>query len=621
MKLVNGAWKLLVGLKDGLVLLFMLLFFGALFAILSYSPNPKDSLDGALLVALDGGLVEQPEAADARAILSGQAPAAGQVRLRDVVHALETAAGDDDVKTVVLDLDNFMGGGQVALSRVGAALERVKAAKKPVLAFATAYSDDAYQLASHASDIWLDPMGGVLFAGPGGSRLYYKGLIDRIGANVHVYRVGKFKSFVEPYTRSDQSPEARAASQSLADILFANWQAEVTKARPQAKIAGLIADPAGTVSANGNSLSKAALTQGIVDQLGDATAFGKRVAKLAGSDDDKPVGNYNKTDLADYIAANPPPSSGSAIGVVTVAGAIVDGEAAAGSAGGETIARLIRSAVAEKDLKALVVRIDSGGGSARASEVIRSALVEAKATGIPVIASMGNVAASGGYWVAMAGDKVFAEPSTITGSIGVFGILPTFENVLSKYGVAADGVKTTPLSGQPDLFDGTNAATDTLFQAGVEDIYSQFLTLVSTTRKMPVAKVDEMAQGRVWDGGTARQLGLIDQFGSLDDAIAEAAKRAKVEPGDAYTLYLEPEGDALAQLLADFGAAKTKAASPDLFALMAHAQQQMIIASVVDARALLSGVSVQARCLECPPAISPRAEANFFTVWLTRMLS
>ncbi len=621
MNLVKGAWKLLVGLKDGLVLLFMLLFFGVLFAALSFSPNPKDSRDGALLVALDGALVEQPEGADVRAILAGQAPAAGQVRLRNVLHGLETAATDEGIKTVVLNLDNFLGGGQVAIARVGLALEKVKAAKKPVLAFATAYTDDGYQLASHASEIWLDPMGGALFAGPGGSQLYYKGLIDRIGANVHVYRVGKFKSFVEPYTRSDQSPEAKAASQALADTLFANWQAEVAKARPQAKLAGLIADPAGTVSANGNSLSKAALALGVVDQLGDATAFGNRVAKLAGSDDDKPAGTFNKTDLSDYVAANPPRSSGSAIGVVTVAGTIVDGQAPAGSAGGDTIAALIRQAISEKELKALVVRVDSGGGSARASEVIRLALLEAKAKGIPVVASMGNVAASGGYWVAMAGDKVFAEPSTITGSIGVFGILPTFENVLSKYGVGADGVKTTPLSGQPDLFDGTNAATDTLFQAGVEDIYAKFLALVSTARKLPEAKVDEIAQGRVWDGGTARQLGLIDQFGSLDDAIAEAAKRAKVEPDDLYTLYLEPEGDELAQLLSGFLGAKTKALSPDLFARLAHKQQQMVIANLTDARALLSGVSVQARCLECPSPISPRAEASFISSWFAKVFS
>lgn len=621
MNLVKNAWKLLVGVKDGLVLLFMLLFFGALFAALSFSPNPKDSRDGALRVALDGALVEQPEAPDVRTILAGQAPAVGQVRLRDVVHALETAASDDDVKTVVLDLDNFMGGGQVALARVGLALEKVKAAKKPVLAFATAYTDDSYQLASHASEIWLDPMGGALFAGPGGSQLYYKGLIDRIGANVHVYRVGKFKSFVEPYTRADQSPEAKAASQALADTLFANWQAEVTKARPQAKLAGLIADPAGTVSAYGNSLSKTALAQGIVDQLGDATAFGKRVAKIAGSDDDKPAGNFNKTDLDDYVAANPPRLSGSAIGVVTVAGTIVDGKAEQGSAGGDTISALIRKAVADKDLKALVVRIDSGGGSARASEVIRLALEDAKAKGIPVVASMGNVAASGGYWVAMAGDKVFAEPSTITGSIGVFGILPTFENAVSKYGVSADGVKTTPLSGQPDLFDGTNAATDTLFQAGVEDIYAKFLGLVSTARKMPVAKVNEIAQGRVLDGGTARQLGLVDQFGSLDDAIAEATKRAKVEPNDAYTLYLEPEGDAIAQLLSGFVGAETKALSPDLFTRLAQAQQEMIVASLIDARAMLAGVSVQARCLECPSPISPRAQANFLSSWFTKVFS
>jgi protease IV len=620
MNLVRGAWKLLVGVKDGLVLLFMLLFFGILFAALSFSPKPSANKGGALLLSLKGTIVEQPEAPDFRSVISGRAPAL-EYRLRDVVGAIETAAKDSAIKTVVLDLDSFVGGGQVALSRVGVALDRFKAAKKPVLAFATGYSDDAYQLAAHADEIWLDPMGGVLFAGPGGSNLYFKRLIDRLGANVHVYRVGKYKSFVEPYTRTDQSPEAKQAIQSVVDSLWSNWQAEVSKARPQAKLAALITDPAALVTANGNSLSKTALAAGIVDKLGDKAAFGVRVAKLAGKDNDAPAGSFTRSELSDYIAANPPSSSGKAIGIVTVAGSIVDGEAKQGTAGGATIATLIRKAIAKDDLKAIVVRVDSGGGSALASEHIRQALSEAKAKGLPIVTSMGNVAASGGYWVAMAGDRVFAEPSTITGSIGVFALLPTFENSVSKYGVTADGVRTTPLSGQPDLFKGTNKAVDTVFQAGVEDIYARFLSLVSTARHIPVDKVNEIAQGRVWDGIAAKQVGLIDAFGSLDDAVAEAARLAKIDPKDIQRRYLEPEPSVFTSWLTDFAETRIEAAPQDMFGRMARQQQQAIFSGLFEAQAMIAAPSVQARCLECPLPTRSLPDTSFFSTLLAKVFS
>ncbi len=610
MKLVKAAWKLLVGVKDGLVLLFMLLFFGALYAILNASPNPGDAREGSLLLSLDGTIVEQPEQVDTEQLLSGQIQSASQIRLRDVIHALEVAAKDDDVKTVVLDLDQFGGGGQVALSRVGTALDAVKAAKKPALAFATNYTDDAYLLASHASEIWMDPLGAALFAGPGGSRLYYKGLIDRLGANVHVYRVGKFKSFVEPYTRSDQSDEARSADRALVDTLWTNWQDEVKKSRPKAQLAAIITDPAAAVKASGGSLSKAAMAAGLIDTLGDEIAFGKRVAKLSGSDEDGLSGNFNHYGLDDYLAANPVKRSGNAIGIITVAGEIVDGDAGAGTAGGDTIAELIRTGLAEQDLKALVVRVDSPGGSAMASEKIRLAILEAKATGIPVVTSMGNVAASGGYWVAAAGDKIFAEPSTITGSIGVFGIIPTFEKTLARYGVTTDGVKTTVLSGQPDVLGGTNAAVDSVIQAGIEDIYGRFLSLVAASRKMSVEKVSEIAQGRVWDGGTARQIGLVDAFGSLDDAVAEAAKRAKVDTGDVKRVFLEQEQDWLASL---FMGASAREPTADIFSSIIRRQQDQLASGLIDAEKLLLGPAIQVRCLDCATTTKPNARRSLMT--------
>jgi len=598
--LVRGAWKLLVGVKDALVLLFMLIFFGLLYAALTARPNVGAVGNGALLLDLKGSIVEQPEVASPTELLGGSTPMK-QYRLRDVIRALDTAATDARVKTVVLDLDGFTGGGQVALTDVGEALDRVRA-KKKVYAFATGYGDDSYQLAAHASEIWLDPMGLALFSGPGGSRLYYKGLIDRLGVNAHIYRVGKYKSFVEPYTRADQSPEAKAASEALAASLFGGWQTDVAKARPKAQLARYIQDPV-AATASGD-LARSALAAGIVDKLGSRGEFDRMIAGTAGAGRENM--GFATIKLDPWIAANPLPKSG-AVGVVTVAGSIVDGEADPGTAGGDTIVKLIERAVASGKYKALVLRVDSPGGSALASERIRSALLAAKAKGMPVVVSMGSVAASGGYWVSMAGDRVFAEPATITGSIGVFGIIPTFETALAKIGVTSDGIATTPLSGQPDIVGGTNPAFDTIIQKSIESTYGRFLTLVSGARKLPVDRVNEIAQGRVWDGGTARQLGLVDAFGGIDDAVAEAARLAKLDPKTTTAVWIEkPLGweQSLAELLAKRDDQDDSQAT-DLLSTMARARMATLADAVADARMLATGSTIQARCLECPLTTAP----------------
>jgi protease IV len=618
---IGKAWRVVVAIKDGLVLIFMLMFFAGLYALLSSSPNPGSARGGALLLDMNGTLVEQAEGIDPREALTGNVPTGSQFLLRDVVHALETAAKDDDIKTIIIDLDSFGGGGQAALSRVGDALDIVRRANKPVLAFATGYSDDSYQLAAHASEVWLDPMGATFFTGPGRTQPYFKGLIDKIGATVHIYRTGKFKSFVEPYILDRQSPEARQANQALVDALWSDWQADVAKARPKAKLAAMINDPAGAVTTSGGNMAKAAIDNGIVDTLGDRIAFGARVAKISGGDDDAAPGNFKNTTLDDYVAANPPRASGDKIGIVTVAGEIVDGYAPSGTAGGDSIAELVGDAVAEQDLKALVIRVDSPGGSALASERIRLAIEAAKAKGIPVVTSMGNVAASGGYWVAMAGDTVFAEPSTITGSIGVFGILPTFEKAIGKAGITADGVTTTPLSGQPDILRGTNAATDALLQAGVSDIYRRFTTLVATKRKLSISRVEEIAQGRVWDGGTARQIGLIDSFGSLDDAVAEAAKRAKIAPGDEARLYLEPQTSFLSGLIGSFVLAQAAPDRSDIFTRLIRRQQALAATGFHDAARVLSGPAVQVRCMECAAPVPTRNWQSLFSLLSDKVFS
>ncbi len=594
------VWKLLVAIKDALSLIFLLLFFVALFGLLAGRPNAGLPVSkGALLIEFDGFVSEQPAEVDTLTALSGGAQLK-EIRTRDVVHALETAADDKRVTSVVLDLDRFLGGGQVSLAEIGTAIDKVRAKKKPVLAFATAYTTDSYQIASHASEIWADSIGGVAIAGPGGSRLYYKGLLDRLGITANIYRVGTFKSAVEPFLRNDQSPEAKEASLAYASVLWENWLTDVKKARPAAKIDAYIADTAGAVQAAGNDLSKASLDAGLVDKLGSRMAFNTRIAEISGSYDDSKPWEYNAIPLENWVAANPPATKGAAIAVVPVVGEIVDGETPTGTAGGTTIAQHILDAASNSATKAIVLRVDSPGGSVLASEEIRQALLTAKARKLPVVVSMANVAASGGYWIATPADRIFAEPETITGSIGVFGILPSFDQALAKIGVNADGIATTPLSGQPDVFGGVNEEFNALAQASVEDVYARFTGLVAKSRKQPLEKVQEIAEGRVWAGGTARQLGLVDQFGGLSDAIAAAAKLAKVE-GDFHAKYYEEEPSEFAKMLASWGQSEEEVgAAPRGWFGIAAMNRQLTERRLVQDMALLTQTgSVQAACLDC----------------------
>ena len=612
MRVVRGLWRLLVGIKDGLVLLLLLLFFGLLYAALTVRPNPHLPASGALLVRLNGALVEQPHDADPLAIISGNSSTTREYRLRDVVRAIRLAAYDKSVKAVVLDLDSFTGGGQAAIGAVGSALDEVRRQGKPALAYATGYDDDSYQLASHASEIWLNPLGAVLIAGPGAPQLYYKGLLDKIGVTTHVYRVGKFKSAVEPFTRTDQSPEARAANQALADTLWANWQEEVTRARPKAQVAAYVRDPATAIAAAGGDSAIGANLAGLVDRLGDRIAFGQRVAQLAGTDSSGEPGTYAALPFDSYLAAHP--ETEGRVGVLTIAGDIVDGLAGPGTAGGETIARLLTQELAKKRIRALVVRVDSPGGSVTASERIRSAILAAKAQGLPVVVSMGSVAASGGYWVSTPGDRIFAEPSTITGSIGVFGIIPTFAGTLQKLGLSADGVATTPLSGQPDVYRGTTPEFDKLIQGGIAHVYQRFTRLVAASRHLTPERVDAIGQGHVWAGGTARQIGLVDRFGTLDDAVAYVANVAKLKGTDRNPRWIERQPNSWKTLLREWAQKREPDNGADAvidpWTRIARQPQQLLARALADARALAYGPAIQVRCLECgfaePAARTPR---------------
>ena len=333
---------------------------------------------------------------------------------------------------------------------------------------------------------------------------------------------------------------------------------------------------------------------------------------------------YKSIELDDFTADAVDLDPRGPIGIVTVAGDIVDGKARLGTAGGDSIALAIEQGLRDDGLKALVVRVDSPGGSVLASERIRQALMAARARKIPVVVSMGNVAASGGYWVSTAGDYVFAEPSTITGSIGVFGIIPSFEGSLAKLGLGADGVKTTPLSGEPDIFHGPGPEADRLIQAGVDGVYKNFLEIVAKSRRKSPADIDRIAQGRVWDGGSARQLGLVDGFGGIDEAVAKAAELAKL--GDERGVrYLERPTSLTEQVLGMLaGEEETDSAPADALAMLAPAPEWQLRAALADLRAILSGPSIQVRCLECPPVATGRAsrESVGFTEalwgWLSR---
>lgn len=614
MRVFGTVWRVLVGIKDGLVLIFMLLFFGLLYAALTARPYAGTVREGALLLDLSGAIVEQPTATEPMDVLTGS-PLAQEQRLHDLVHGLEEAAGDSRIKAVALDLDSFTGGGQTAIGNVADAIAGVRRAGKPVIAYATAYTDDGYQLAAHASEIWLNPLGGVMIAGPGGTNLYYSGLLDKMGITANVYRAGAFKAAVEPFTRSDMSPEAREAMQALTGALWENWQQDVLQARPKARIAQYAAAPAERVAEARGDMARAALDAGLVDQIGDRFAFEERMAEIVGEDEEE---GFKSTSLEAWTEANPISDDLGEIGILTVAGTIVDGEAALGTAGAETIAQALKRGLDGGNLKALVVRVDSPGGSVTGSERIRQAVLEAKAEGLPVVVSMGSVAASGGYWIAMTGDRIFAEPSTITGSIGVFGILPSFEGTLEKLGIGTDGVTTTPLSGEPDLLGGISPEASRILQMGVESTYRRFLTLVSEKRNLSVQEVDRVAQGRVWDGGTAHQLGLIDQFGSLDAAVVEAARRADLDPEDAGIVLLEKDPSFLTELFRTYEGGETVGAPADMFSRIAAQPQQLVMRALNDARQILAGPAIQARCLECPSsgALRPVQKPLSLGSWL-----
>jgi protease-4 len=601
MEFARKVWKLLVGIKDALVLIVLLMFFGLLYAVLSMRPTPGKVTEGALVIQLDGAVVEETADVTTTDLLLAQTTNADlprDVRARDVERALRAAARDPKIKLVAMDLSRFSGGGFVHLRDIGAAMDLVRGAGKPVLTYADTYADDGTQLAAHASEAWVNPMGGAMAVGPGGNSLYFGTLLQKLKVNAHVFRVGTYKTFVEPYTRDGPSPAAIESYTDLYGGLWRAWQADVKKARPKANLALVTGDPIGWLKASGGDFAKASIAAGLVDRIGTPSDFAARVAQASGNDAAATTSaDLVGTQLATYLSAHPENSGGAAIGVITIAGNIVDGDAGPGTAGGDRIAEALDKAL-DSGVKALVVRIDSPGGSVLASERIRRSIERYKQKGIPVVASMANLAASGGYWVSTPAQYVFAEPGTITGSIGVFGILPSFERALADIGVNSGGVKTTGLSGQPDLLGGLSPELEQMVQMGIENAYAKFLGLVGKARGKTPQQVDGIAQGRVWTGERAKQNGLIDAYGDFDAALAYAAKVAKLGNQPWHAQYIGRKSDPLNALLAQMY--QRRQAGGDIAAMAARRQREQLGSALNQAEALLGGQGMQAMCLECP---------------------
>jgi len=542
------------GLRKFLHLLLLLVIFGFVVGALRGS-IPKMPNDAALVISPEGEIVEQ-RSGDPLELALAEARGLGrkETTLRDITEAIAAAAADKRIKTLVLDFDSMSGAGQPTLDEFARAVTQFRESGKKVVAFATGYGRDSYYVASHADEIYLDPMGLVVLEGYERYRNYYKSALDKLGIDVNVFRVGTYKSAIEPWIRDDMSREDREASQAFVDSLWDTYLAAVAKARnlEVQTLRDYVANLSPTVKAAKGDTAKVALDAALVTGLKTPLELEQRIIELASLD--KKSQSYQSVSLSDYLSivrAEDKISShaDARVAVLIGSGEIVDSGGGGGVIVGDAMAGLIREARLDDDIKALVLRIDSPGGSVLASETIYRELLAFKETERPIVVSMGDLAASGGYYIAAPADEIWASPATITGSIGIFGLFPTAPRALAKIGVSTDGVGTTPLSGELRLDRSVGPAAAMLLQATIERGYEDFLTRVSSGRSMSRDEVDAIAQGRVWSGRDAKRLGLVDELGSLDQAIESAARRAGLQEGQYERDYLEPEKSWAQQLV------------------------------------------------------------------------
>ncbi|EBW0603021.1 signal peptide peptidase SppA [Salmonella enterica subsp. enterica serovar Teddington] len=529
------TWRVLNLVREmvlNLFFIFLVLVGVGIWMQIGNGSNSEQTARGALLLDISGVIVDKPSTNHRLGALGRQLFGASSDRLQenslfDIVNAIRQAKDDRNITGIVLDLKNFTGADQPSMRYIGKALREFRDSGKPVFAVGENYSQGQYYLASFANKIWLSPQGQVDLHGFATNGLYYKTLLDKLKVSTHVFRVGTYKSAVEPFIRDDMSPAAREADSRWIGELWQNYLHTVSANRqisPQQLFPGAQAIIDGLTSVGGDT-AKYALDHKLVDALASSADVEKALTKQFGWS--KTENNYRAISYYDY-SLKTPADTGGTIAVIFANGAIMDGEETPGNVGGDTTASQIRDARLDPKVKAIVLRVNSPGGSVNASEVIRTELAAARAAGKPVVVSMGGMATSGGYWISTPANYIVASPSTLTGSIGIFGVINTVENSLSSIGVHSDGVSTSPLA-DISMTKALSPEVQQMMQLSIEYGYKRFITLVADARKRTPEQIDKIAQGHVWTGEDAKANGLVDSLGDFDDAVAKAAELAKLK--------------------------------------------------------------------------------------------
>ncbi|EKA8027741.1 signal peptide peptidase SppA [Salmonella enterica] len=529
------TWRVLNFVREmvlNLFFIFLVLVGVGIWMQIGNGSNSEQTARGALLLDISGVIVDKPSTNHRLGALGRQLFGASSDRLQenslfDIVNAIRQAKDDRNITGIVLDLKNFTGADQPSMRYIGKALREFRDSGKPIFAVGENYSQGQYYLASFANKIWLSPQGQVDLHGFATNGLYYKTLLDKLKVSTHVFRVGTYKSAVEPFIRDDMSPAAREADSHWIGELWQNYLHTVSanhQISPQQLFPGAQAIIDGLTSVGGDT-AKYALDHKLVDALASSADVEKALTKQFGWS--KTENNYRAISYYDY-SLKTPADTGGTIAVIFANGAIMDGEETPGNVGGDTTASQIRDARLDPKVKAIVLRVNSPGGSVNASEVIRAELAAAKAAGKPVVVSMGGMAASGGYWISTPANYIVASPSTLTGSIGIFGVINTVENSLSSIGVHSDGVSTSPLA-DISMTKALSPEVQQMMQLSIEYGYKRFITLVADARKRTPEQIDKIAQGHVWTGEDAKANGLVDSLGDFDDAVAKAAELAKLK--------------------------------------------------------------------------------------------
>lgn len=583
-RLFSWIWTLIVFCWRALVVITLVVIGVSLWAgSKNTAPTIEDNL--ALTVIPFGELSDQVVDDRSRHFLRQFSDAKPtQTSLREVVEAIDAATTDPRIPYLVVKPDEMEGAGLPQLEEIAVALRKFKAAGKPVYAYGDSFDQKQYYLAAQADEISLDPFGSVLLEGFSVYTNYFKDALDKLGVEVNIFRVGEFKSAVEPYERNDMSPEARTANQAWLGDLWKEYGKNVGEARkltPDAADRYITGLSAGLEKHRGD-IAAYALDAKLVTRVETQAEFRKRMIEKVGEDSDH--GSFRQIDTGSYLAAvkaeKAAQLASKQIAVVVVQGEIVDGEGDEGTAGGDTVSELLEKARRDDKVKAVLLRVNSPGGSVFASEKIRRGVLALQADGKPVVASMSTLAASGGYWVSMDANKIFAEPTTITGSIGIFGMIPTFAEPLNKIGVHTDGVGTTPLAGALRIDRPLGPEIKTLFQLQIEKGYRNFIEGVAKGRKIPVEQVNSIARGRVWSGKAAKELGLVDELGSFGDAETALATIAQLEPGSYRINELQPDRDFFKQFVGDLFGSRSRI---DLSQLLAALPGGKALAAPADA--------------------------------------